>query len=507
LYRRSSGAPASGLLALLLVAGTTPALAHSSDPWDWLIQHVCADTADRPVPADPYDGCPSGTHERRLKLGDPLPYLRHTPPNKDHPLGAQRTDSYPLIDVHTGQTISANDFDYDFFEPFGRFKPGGGDGYDVYWVSNGFVSVGSTRDRNGYSTTFFGPECRPYGGQILFPVSFLKNLVSGVEGSGLLHVHGDYWEQRGESWPGSCDGSMRLSQNSSFRWSFEPAHRFGGIRGSKIKTMDAVVTTLGFPERLTPLRRFHIERFYFTDMYGITRFEAWWPKGAKDPNPACADNPEMNYHGIDFVATACTDISATEILDPPRPRFSWPYPQLNLLSNWHFAEPSLAPWRQVTTSSVNKDLETKVGVSRTQLDTRFSKQAGGVRFLQIDCGEGCAASSAIFQDIPASLLGGAIRFDYGFSGVAESAEPAAVKASLSLIDRSGHVLWSDSFDATVETNYRGIEPSESIYRASSVFLHTSETIPSVHGAQSLRLTLSPEIRGRIDILDAWVMPR
>ena len=57
----------SGWIGLFLLlafsAFPSPALAraHATDPWDWIIQHVCADASDRPVPADPYDGCPPGT--------------------------------------------------------------------------------------------------------------------------------------------------------------------------------------------------------------------------------------------------------------------------------------------------------------------------------------------------------------------------------------------------------------------------------------------------------------
>ena len=105
----------SGWIGLFLLlafsAFPSPALAraHSADPWDWIIQHVCADASDRPVPADPYNGCPSGTHERRLKLGDPMPYLRHDQPGPGQPHGFQRHNSYPLVDRHFGGIVSAND--------------------------------------------------------------------------------------------------------------------------------------------------------------------------------------------------------------------------------------------------------------------------------------------------------------------------------------------------------------------------------------------------------------
>ena len=197
------GVSASGILGA--AAEPAPARPHSTDPLDWLIQHVCADSADKPVPADPYDGCPAGTHERRMKLGDPFPYFRHGPPGRkgNHPQGLVRRDAYPLIDLRDGGITSANDFDFGYEGAYGRFRPADGDGYDVYRVWKGYVTGGGTRDGKGYSQDMFGPECKPFGGWVFFPVSLLKDLRPGVEGSELRHVHGDYWEQRGEPWPGT----------------------------------------------------------------------------------------------------------------------------------------------------------------------------------------------------------------------------------------------------------------------------------------------------------------
>jgi len=39
--------------------------------WTGLSKHVCVDSADRPIAADPYYGCPTASRERRLGLHDP----------------------------------------------------------------------------------------------------------------------------------------------------------------------------------------------------------------------------------------------------------------------------------------------------------------------------------------------------------------------------------------------------------------------------------------------------
>ena len=93
------------IASLVLLPSAAPAKALSMDPWDWIIQHVCADASDRPNGTDPYDGCPAETHERRLKLGDPMPYLRH-----DQRPPAIPTGSSVMIPIRSLIAISAESF-------------------------------------------------------------------------------------------------------------------------------------------------------------------------------------------------------------------------------------------------------------------------------------------------------------------------------------------------------------------------------------------------------------
>ena len=220
--RRRIASPMTALVfGPLLMVGSAGVRAHSTDPWDWVVQHVCADTSDHPVPADPYAGCPNGTHERRLKLGDPMPYLRHDQPNPRHPQGVQRHDSYPLADRHFGGVVSADDFDFGYEASSRVIHPGGGDGYDVYRVADGYVSGSGTRDGFGYRTTFFGLRCRPYNGWVFFPASFLRELRPGAGGSGVFPIHGDYYEHNGEPYPGQCGPDTRFGTPLT-TWTFEP---------------------------------------------------------------------------------------------------------------------------------------------------------------------------------------------------------------------------------------------------------------------------------------------
>ena len=39
----------------------------------------------------------------------------------------------------------------------------------------------------------------------------------------------------------------------------------------------------------------------------------------------------MTYQGISFILADCRDWSAVQLVNPPRSRWPWPYPEANLL--------------------------------------------------------------------------------------------------------------------------------------------------------------------------------
>ncbi len=472
---------------------------------DWIIQHVCADASDKPTPVDPYGGCPPGTRDRRLNINEPMPYYRHDEGDRGHPLGFQRHDAYPIIDRHYGGVVSANDFDFDYSEPYGVMHPGDGDGYDVYRVANGWVTGGDTRDGSGYSSSFFGANCKPFGGWVFFPVDFLRDLRPRAQGRVMAPIRGSYWEQAGLPWPGRCESGKGFSTSTLTTWSFSPLHQFGGLGEHKSKRIDAIVATHGWDSGGGGVS---LERIYFTDLYGATRWETWVANPGTPPNAArnCGGPTEMSYEGRVFTLVACRDWSYTEINNPPRPHAPWPYPEANILADWHFTNGDLSPWALQGNAMTSELMN-----SRTEFDTKLAPgglaHAAGVRYLQLSCPGDSRNCGSLHQDIPIKNLPRANSYDYGFSGVVDDGGDGVVDVSLSQRDAQGRSLWEDHFAAHLTDHYRNRAVKNSVYKASSVFLKTAPALAVKPGAVALRLTLSPRTAKRYDIVDAWVLPR
>ena len=124
-------------LSLWIGPSSNSAISATLPPeYDWLLKNVCADASNRPVAADPYYGCPAGTTERDIQIGEPPPYVNHDQPQAGHPDGYQRRDSYPVLDK-SGNPLAVNAMDFGYDRPYGTFEAGDGDGYDLLTIRNG----------------------------------------------------------------------------------------------------------------------------------------------------------------------------------------------------------------------------------------------------------------------------------------------------------------------------------------------------------------------------------
>jgi hypothetical protein len=295
---------------------------------DWLIKQVCVDAADVALSVDPYPACPAGTSVRKLRFGEALPYH-----NIDQ-TGAQQNDALPGRD-RAGREIYFHTFDY---APFGVFNLyDGSDGFDTYVVRDGWVSSPDTRDGGGFGTVFFGGRCSLGSGWVYFPE---KGFLSGGEVRQPIAVR--YWEQSGEDFPGSCPAGYSTDTLTS--WKFVPAFPFGGLGGALTKPMDAMVSHHGFRDGKAFLANGHMEVFYFTEQYGLTRWEVWTPiaQGGA-PSSDCAGTGPFDYRGMRFIVRYCHDWSRLMPAVPPQP-VVWPLPLSNLLAHFHFGEGFEKDW-------------------------------------------------------------------------------------------------------------------------------------------------------------------
>jgi hypothetical protein len=305
---------------------TSPALALSGDDaaYDYLVQKICVDRTGAEVSVDPYF-CPAGDSLRPLRPGEPMPYHRH-----DQPM-VQGHDSFPVT-MPDGHEVVVNPFDY---APFGQFDEDR-DGYDLTTVREGWASIIGTRTKKG-AATFFGAGCKPYNGWVLFPVSaFTGSNFQG--GSVQMPIASVDWNVPGGTWPGPCPAHYITATWTTWEWL--PGFKYGGVGREPTKTLDTIRSIHGFVDSEHFRDHGHLEAFYFTRLYGLTRWEGWATQSRFAASPelgnkasiadnACTGPTEMTYRGIVFERISCRDWSAITVPGRPERPPVWPVPGLN----------------------------------------------------------------------------------------------------------------------------------------------------------------------------------
>ncbi len=495
---------ASGILCVswdtagALAAGVSQL--NSGDPMTWLVKSVCTSSQNLVIPVDPYYGCPAGAGIRKIQSGDPLPY------NNVEQMGYQQRDAYPVFNPVAGKTWMIATFDYVPFNQFNLFN--GTDGYDIYTLQNGWASIANTSDGGGYGQTFYSSGCIIGGGWVLFPTTgFLK---SGKTTAAIADV---YWEQSGQSYPGICPAKYSTSTQTS--WKYQTGFPFGGVNGNPVKTMDTVISYHGFQSSSGFLTGGHLEVFYFTREYGITRWEVWTPT-AQHPiaTTECQVPATQTYQGVTFVVQHCHDWSHVVAASTAQLPI-WPIPNANLLARAHFDGTITGTWHTEGQSTIGNPVNWSVKNSTASRDTQASSI--GVRYLQLDCGAGstgqcgAGASEALYQDIAASAIGSGGNYAFGINARTESGQgQGTIEVAVQQIDGSGQVIagTTSTASATVlpDNGTSGLESTgepDSVYLSSS-FVYGALTIAPQPGAAKIRFLISPQTPQSFDILDAWL---
>ncbi|HUO56126.1 MAG TPA: hypothetical protein VMU27_01685, partial [Candidatus Paceibacterota bacterium] len=514
-------------------SGPTVADLDSTNPMNWLIKSVCVNaTTNVALSVDPYGGCPVGTNIRKIQIGEGLPYHNF----HGYILGQHtQNDSFPLKDLN-GNTIVLSTHDQLPVNIFNLYD--GSDGYDVYAVEDNEVGVILTADGGGFGQTSSGIGCSSGEPEMFFPASgFLTS------GSGSVQTSRRYWEQGGQSFPGTCTGTGSVSAE----WQFEPGYTFGAT-GTPTKTMDAMVSYAGYASTTAFQQHGHIEVFYFTKEYGIARWEVWRPLGQvvngttitpASATKSCVVPPTVTHDGQTFVITECVDWSDVRTDSSPALPVV-PLPNLNLLAHAHFddgggykssTDTSLLLWHREGTSPaghlINWSLFNSTSTPPDPLSPSLMVDAlyagPGVRYLGTNCGSGtdlqCGGTSEnIYQDIPISSITSNQTYGYGLQArLKPGSNPAigTLEVMLQEMDASGNVLWQDAFKATVtpdngpdQANPSSTDPRQphSVY-LSSGFIYKIVQIPVLSGATKIRFAFSPLTPQGFQILDAWFAPQ
>ncbi|MGE3758595.1 MAG: immunoglobulin domain-containing protein [Pseudobdellovibrionaceae bacterium] len=474
----------------------------SANYLNWLLKSVCVNSQGQLVTADPYYNCPTGTVLRKIRAGDAIPF------NNMNQFNYQINDSFVLLD-NSGGPLYLHNFDYFPFNEYNQHS--GSDGYDVYKIADGVVSVSNTKDGGGYSTTFFGAGCKPYGGWVIFPST---GFLTG--GQNYWPISGVYWEHTGQASPGSCPAGY--STNTLTSWNYLTVMSFGGINGNPTKAMQTIVSYHGYEthDGVTATPNFkangHLEVFYYTREYGLTRWEVWTPteQAMVGTNKHECNGPnQKTYKGSTFNIQWCHDwsdvIPATASNIP-----KWPIENSNLLQHAHF-DSGLSDiylgygyWHRFGNSLDGYLLNWTYSTSTAGADGWYGT---GIQYLSTNCGAtslGCgpAGTQAIYQDVPINQFCSHCTYLYGVQARTRSGA-GTVYVAVQLVGLNGTVIWQDVTGGTVVPDNGDGRPgeAETVYR-SVKFVHKTATLPSVTGAAYVRFLILPTTPETFDILDA-----
>jgi hypothetical protein len=355
---------------------------------------------------------------------------------------------------------------------------------------------------------------------------------SGIKaGEVKMPISGVYWEKNGEHWPGNCPSAPETVSTESIpgellchpgascsskdyerpltSWEFIPNYPFAGIGGNPVKRLDAIRSIHGFIGSPGFLTHGDLEVFYFTKLYGSTRWEDWMPvqevetnpqaqQAAKQASKYCHGTDDVEYHGVKFRVVFCRDWSAVSVLDKPELAAPWPVPDLNLLQNFHFDQ-GLANWKHAESENA---LQLSLKTSTAAKDMLNVQRGGtGVRYLALTCTGDCSAHNGIYQDVPVTANTTSGRYTLGARVVAEG-QAGALRLSVTMLDGHGKVLDEKSFDESAPT---GSGPEADSVVLSGNFELKSFPITIDPQASVLRFSISPTSSGTFDIVDTWLM--
>ena len=254
-------------LALLLAVLPLMGGAHAQDApsgwreaWGYLVENICVDARDRPLPGvSPLDAPAACPQQRKLAVGERLPYHKRDWPGvadrAGRPEGYQQSDSYPVLTSLGEAVVQTYDFG-DQPRAFGRFDAG--DGGQVAFFSANAAAFGITEDGGAGLQFFIGPGCQPLDSWVVVDSSFTRAPM-GQTVARLTRQQA------------ACPAHLGAAFT---RWRVQPVTYRDRVQGAygQVTLQTLVSEHFGGAD---VAGADHLERMYFTQQLGYTRWERW----------------------------------------------------------------------------------------------------------------------------------------------------------------------------------------------------------------------------------------
>ena len=263
----------------ILAAVSTPKIK------DYLIQDVCLNFLGFVIPVDPASS--QCVFSRDLRFNEGLPYHKHDQKGNDtNPAAAQgyqRSDSFPIVnDVSKSIPAIVSTLDFGVGGATFGAVDANIDGYNLYEMKGLYASIYGTKDPTGVSY-FISPLCKVGKGNEdswgLFPTGAS---TTGTKIFSLMIA----------SSPTACPKTFDTSYTA---WEFPGILTYtNGVK------LDSAISY--HYSHATGETSDHLEKFFFTRKYGLTRWERW-------------ERPNTPYHTNEAARSAAKE--ATGVCNGP----------------------------------------------------------------------------------------------------------------------------------------------------------------------------------------------
>ncbi len=253
------------LLATPLLISPPEAQAQNVPPawheaWNFLVENVCVDAAHQVLPGvSPLDEASACPHQRKLAIGERLPYHKRDWPGLNdrttHPDGYQQSDSFPVSTRFGLAVIQTYDFG-DSPRAFGQFDQG--DGGQVAFLSAKTASFGITEDGGAGLQFFIGPDCQTLDSWVIVDSSFADRSFGQLLARITRQIK-------------ACPAHLGYAFT---RWHVQPVSYRDSVRGQPGRVTLQTLVSEHFGGKDVEGAD-HLERMYFTQPLGYTRWERW----------------------------------------------------------------------------------------------------------------------------------------------------------------------------------------------------------------------------------------